>query len=54
MCRNLLQITGGAFPWLLLSSGIDRQQSNEPVNQSLKRIYETLNKLSAGTPKSKS
>ena len=36
------------------SLGIDRQQSNEPVNQNLKRIYETLNKLSAGTLTSKS
>ena len=28
---------------------IDRQQSNELVNQNLKRIYNMLNKLSAGT-----
>ena len=53
--RQLSRINGAIVLIVATQSlVIDRQQLNEPVNQNLKRIYNTLNKLSAGTLTSKS
>ena len=55
-CARQLSRINGAIVLIVATQSlvIDRQQSNETVNQNLKRIYNTLNKLSAGTLTSKS